>query len=99
MREALLHLAARVLEDLQGGLGDLLVVHLEAAQQGLEGFGRVEGHRVGEGEDLGDGGTGDGHFQRAQTNLTLLQHKFVLRVILSLAIRVKTYSILLSAVY
>lgn len=52
VREALLHLAARIPEDLQRRLGHLLVVHLQAAEQRLEGLGRVEGHRVREGEHL-----------------------------------------------
>lgn len=52
MREALLHLAARVPEDLQRGLGHLLVVHLQAAEERLERLRRVEGHRVCEGEHL-----------------------------------------------
>lgn len=52
VREALLHLAARVPEDLQCGLGHLLVVHLQAAEQRLERLGRVEGHGVREGENL-----------------------------------------------
>lgn len=52
VREALLHLAARVPEDLQGGLGHFLVVHLQAAEERLERLRRVEGHRVREGEHL-----------------------------------------------
>lgn len=52
VREALLHLAARVPEDLQRGLGHLLVVHLQAAEERLERLRRVEGHRVREGEHL-----------------------------------------------
>lgn len=52
VREALLHLAARVPEDLQRRLGHLLVIHLQAAEQRLERLGRVEGHRVREGEHL-----------------------------------------------
>lgn len=52
VREALLHLAACVPEDLQGRFGHLLVVHFQAAEQRLKRLGRVEGHGVGEGEHL-----------------------------------------------
>jgi len=59
--EALLHLAAGVLEDLQGRLGHLLIIHLEAAQQGLKRLRRVERHRVGKRQHLGFGGGHDSH--------------------------------------
>lgn len=46
VRETLFHLAARVLEDLQRRLCNLLVVHLQTTQQGLECLCGVEWHRV-----------------------------------------------------
>lgn len=53
MREALLQFPAGVFKDLQRRLCHLLVVHLQAAEQRLERLGRVEGHRVGKGQNLG----------------------------------------------
>lgn len=42
MRKTLFQLAACVLEDLQRGLGDLLVIHLQTTQQRLKRLCRVE---------------------------------------------------------
>lgn len=51
-----LDLVPGVPEDLDGRLGHLVVLHLEALEQRLVGLGRVEGGRVGERQHLGGGG-------------------------------------------
>lgn len=52
VRKTLFHLAARVLEDLQRSLCNLLVVHLQTTQQRLECLCGVERHRVCERQHL-----------------------------------------------
>lgn len=67
--EALLQFAASVFEDLQCGLCNLLIVHPQAAQQRLKGLGRVERHRVGEGQDLRGVKTLQYSYEHIPTNL------------------------------
>ena len=53
VRQLRLDLVPGVPEDLDGRLGHLVVLHLEALQQGLVRLGRVEGGGVGERQHLG----------------------------------------------
>lgn len=74
LRQLRLDLLPGVPEDLDGGLGHLVILHLQALQQGLVRLGRVEGGGMGERQHLRGEREVRSSYVRAHTHTTFTKY-------------------------